>query len=141
MRQTSYRPCRFRPDWHTRRWCRCWWRDAKAVEGPIRWEAASTLPYVPGGDDGDLEADDEDDAAAIPKCVVVDPGFDWEGDWLLGTPWHETVIYETHVKGFTKLLPAVRDDLRGTYAALTLAALLDESFAELHLRVREEGRE
>jgi isoamylase len=98
---------------------------AKAVEGPIRWEAASTLPYVPGGDDGDLEADDEDDAAAIPKCVVVDPGFDWEGDWLLGTPWHETVIYEAHVKGFTKLHPAVRDDLRGSYAGLASDAAVE----------------
>ena len=98
---------------------------AKAVEGPIRWEAASTLPYVPGGDDADLEVDDEDDAAAIPKCVVVDPGFDWEGDWLLGTPWHETVIYETHVKGFTKLHPAVRADLRGSYAGLASEAAVD----------------
>ena len=98
---------------------------AKAVEGPIRWEAASTLPYVPGGDDADLEVDDEDDAAAIPKCVVVDPGFDWEGDWLLGTPWHETVIYETHVKGFTKLHPAVRDDLRGSYAGLASEASVE----------------
>ena len=98
---------------------------AKAVEGPIRWEAASTLPYVPGGDDADLEVDDEDDAAAIPKCVVVDPGFDWEGDWLLGTPWHETVIYETHVKGFTKLHPAVRDDLRGSYAGLASEAAVE----------------
>ena len=91
---------------------------AKAIEGPIDWEAAATLPYVPGGDDADLEADDEDDAAAIPKCVVVDPAFDWEGDWLLGTPWHETVIYEVHVKGFTKRHPDVREDLRGTYAGL-----------------------
>jgi glycogen operon protein len=98
---------------------------AKAVEGPIRWEAASTLPYVPGGDDADLEVDDEDDAAAIPKCVVVDPGFDWEGDWLLGTPWHETVIYETHVKGFTKLHTAVRDDLRGSYAGLASEAAVE----------------
>jgi isoamylase len=98
---------------------------AKAVEGPIRWETASTLPYVPGGDDADLEADDEDDAAAIPKCVVVDPGFDWEGDWLLATPWHETVIYEAHVKGFTKLHPAVRDDLRGSYAGLASDAAVE----------------
>ena len=41
--------------------------------GAVDWDAASTLPYVPGGDDADLEADDEDDAAAIPKCVVIDP--------------------------------------------------------------------
>jgi isoamylase len=91
---------------------------AKAIEGPVDFEAASTLPYVPGGDDADLEPDDEDNAAAIPKCIVIDPTFDWEGDEYPRTPWHETLIYETHVKGFTKLHPAVRDDLRGTYAGL-----------------------
>jgi glycogen operon protein len=91
---------------------------AKAIEGAVRWDLGSTLPYVPGGENADLECDDEDDAAAIPKCVVVDPVFDWEGDEQLRTPWHETVIYETHVKGFTVRHPDVRDDLRGTYAGL-----------------------
>jgi isoamylase len=92
---------------------------AKSIEGPIRFEAANVLPYVPTGeDDADLELDDEDDADAIPKCVVIDPRFDWEGDRRLQTPWHETVIYETHVKGYTMRLPGVRDDLRGTYAGL-----------------------
>jgi glycogen operon protein len=62
--------------------------------------------------------DGEDDAAAIPKCVVIDPSFDWEGDSPLSRPWNETVIYELHVKGFTKLNPDVREDLRGTYAGL-----------------------
>jgi glycogen operon protein len=89
---------------------------AKAIEGPIRFEAARTLPYVPGGADADLNADGADDAAAIPKCVVIEPSFNWEGDWLLQRPWHETVIYEVHVKGFTQCHPGVREDLRGTYA-------------------------
>jgi isoamylase len=91
---------------------------AKAIEGPVDFDAASTLPYTPGGDDADLDPDDEDSAAAIPKCIVIDPTFDWEGDEHLRTPWHETVIYETHVKGFTMLHSEVRDDLRGTYAGL-----------------------
>ena len=92
---------------------------AKAIEGEIQWDRASTLPYIPDDTDvADLESDDEDDAEAIPKCLVVDPGFDWEGDRLLGTPWTETVIYEAHVKGFTKLHPDVREDLRGTYGGL-----------------------
>jgi glycogen operon protein len=92
---------------------------AKAIEGPVLWQEASTLPYVPtGDDDADLEADDEDDAAAIPKSVVIDPAFDWEGVDQPRTPWHETVIYEVHVKGLTKQHPGVRDDLRGTYAGL-----------------------
>jgi isoamylase len=90
----------------------------KAIEGPVDWGAATVLPYVSGGADADLEADDEDDAAAIPKCVVIDPAFDWEGDQHLHTPWHETLIYEVHVKGFTRLHPGVREDLRGAYAGL-----------------------
>jgi isoamylase len=97
---------------------------AKAIEGAVRFGAARTLPYVPGGENADLRADGADDAAAIPKCVVVDPSFDWEGDTLLGTPWHETVIYEVHVKGFTQLHPGVRDDLRGTYAGLASEAAI-----------------
>jgi glycogen operon protein len=92
---------------------------SKAIEGEVRWQAASVLPYIPDETDvADLEADDEDDAEAIPKSLVVDPQFDWEGDRLLGTPWNETVIYEVHVKGFTKLHPDVREDLRGTYGGL-----------------------
>jgi glycogen operon protein len=92
---------------------------AKAIEGPIRWELGNVLPYVPDGtDDADLEPDDEDDAEAIPKAVVVDPRFDWEDDAHPRTPWHDTVIYEVHVKGFTQRMPGVREDLRGTYAGL-----------------------
>jgi glycogen operon protein len=92
---------------------------AKAIEGGVNWDVANVLPYTPDGTDvADLEPDDEDDMDAIPKCVVVDEGFDWEGDTPPRTPWNETVIYETHVRGFTKLHPAVREDLRGTYAGL-----------------------
>jgi isoamylase len=92
---------------------------AKAIEGPVSWDLANTLPYVPGPDaDADLEADDEDDAEAIPKCVVIDPAFDWEDDRPPDTDWNDTVIYEVHVKGFTKRHREIREDLRGTYAAL-----------------------
>jgi isoamylase len=69
---------------------------AKAIEGGVRWEEdVNVLPYVPTGEeDADLEMDDEDDdAPAIPKSVVIDPGFDWEGDELLQVPLSETVIY------------------------------------------------
>src|SRR4051794_36273253 len=93
---------------------------AKAIEGPIDWDAANTLPYVPSPDDpdADLEIDDEASEPAIPKSLVVDQGFDWQGDLHPRTPWSQTIIYEAHVKGFTKLHPAVREDLRGTYAGL-----------------------
>ncbi len=94
---------------------------AKAVEGPILWERGRTLGYADGDD---LVADESDSAAAIPKCLVVDPGFDWEGDTLLRRSWETTVIYELHVKGFTQQLPDVRDDLRGTYAGLASDAAI-----------------
>ena len=105
---------------------------AKAIEGPVRFDRGNTLPYVPNGaDDADLTIDASDDAAAIPKCVVIDERFEWEDDELIRprTPWHETVIYEVHVKGFTKLHPRVRDDLRGTYAGLAS----DDAIAHLKL--------
>jgi len=99
---------------------------AKAIEGPIAWEKANTLPYVPSlSPDADLHRDDSDDAAAIPKCVVVDPSFDWEDDRPPAHPWNEIVIYELHTKGFTRLHPEVRDDLRGTYAGLASEPALE----------------
>jgi isoamylase len=92
---------------------------AKAIEGPVDWSAANVLPYVPGGAaDADLYPDGADDADAVPKCVVVDPSFDWEDDARPDTPWNATVIYEVHVKGFTKRFPSVPEQLRGTYAGL-----------------------
>jgi isoamylase len=101
---------------------------AKSIEGKVRWKRANVLPYVPtpgAGDDADLEMDDEDSAIAIPKSVVVDPHFDWEGDRRPDIPLHETVIYETHVKGFTMRHPEVREDLRGTYAGLADPAAIE----------------
>jgi glycogen operon protein len=93
---------------------------AKAIEGTVDWEHdANVLPYVPGLDeDADLEPDDEDDSAAVPKSVVIDDAFLWEGDRPPRVPFADTIIYETHVKGFTMRHPDVREDLRGTYAGL-----------------------
>src|SRR6478735_8789711 len=98
---------------------------AKAIDGPIDWGAANVMPYVPDGADSDLYADDEDDADAIPKGVVVDESFDWEDDRPPARPWSETVIYELHVKGFTKLNEHIREDLRGTYAGLASEPALE----------------
>jgi glycogen operon protein len=93
---------------------------AKAIVGHLRQDAANVLPYVPDAEnpDADLELDDEDSAPAMPRCVVVDESFDWEDDRHPRRRWAETVIYETHVKGFTKCLPQTRADLLGTYAAM-----------------------
>ncbi len=93
---------------------------AKAIDGLVDWaHDANVLPYVPDGtDEADLELDDEDDAAAMPKSVVIDDAFFWEGDRPPRIPFADTVIYEAHVKGFTMRHPGVREDLRGTYAGL-----------------------
>jgi glycogen operon protein len=100
---------------------------AKAIDGVVDWaHDANVLPYVPNGtEDADLERDDEDDAAAMPKSVVIDDAFDWEGDRPPRIPFVDTVIYETHVKGFTMRNPRVREDLRGTYAGLASEAALE----------------
>jgi glycogen operon protein len=93
---------------------------AKAIDSVVDWaHDANVLPYVPtGSDDADLEIDDEDDAAAMPKSVVIDDAFIWEGDRPPRIPFADTIIYETHVKGLTMRHPDVREDLRGTFAGL-----------------------
>ena len=98
---------------------------AKSIEGPILWDRGNTLPYRPGGEDADLERDDEDDSAAIPKSIVIDASFDWQDDLPPQRPWNETVIYEVHTKGFTKLMEGVREELRGTYAGLASEPALE----------------
>ncbi len=101
---------------------------AKAIDGTVAWERANVFPYRwQGSPDDDLEPDLEDDAEAIPKCVVVDPAFDWEDDQHLRTPWSDTVIYEAHVRGLTRLHPELPEHLRGTYAGLAS----DEAIAYL----------
>ncbi|MBI4527525.1 MAG: glycogen debranching protein GlgX, partial [Deltaproteobacteria bacterium] len=97
---------------------------AKAIGGKIYWSDA-LFGYTMGDPDGDLSRDDRDSAAGVPKCVVVDPAFSWGTDSPPRTPWHKTVIYELHVKGFTALHPQVPKELRGTYAGLTCPAVLD----------------
>ncbi len=101
---------------------------AKAIDGGVDWSAANVLPYVPDpqNPDADLEADDEDSAPAMPKCVVIDERFDWgDDDRRPQQDWSRTVIYELHVKGFTKLNQRIREDLRGTYAGLASDAAID----------------
>jgi glycogen operon protein len=87
---------------------------ATAVDGEVRWG-----PEVFGHqlDDPDVIST-LDSAAAMPRCVVTGRTFDWEDDKPLGIPLDETVIYETHVKGFTQRHPDVPEAVRGTYAGL-----------------------
>ncbi len=88
---------------------------AKAIVGEVQWDEA-VFPYR--FDAGPNVRNDADSAPFMPKCIVQQPLFDWGGDALLRRPWHETVIYELHVKGFTALHPDIPDELRGTYAGL-----------------------
>ena len=75
--------------------------------------------------DADLTFSELDGAAYVPKAIVIDPNFDWEGDRHPRTPWHRTIIYETHVKGLTKTHPDLPEALRGTYAGLAHPVMVD----------------
>jgi len=90
---------------------------AKAIAGRVEW-GDEMFGYVVGGEKEDLTRDFRDDAWGMPKAVVIDNAFNWDGDRKLGRPLAESIIYEVHVKGFTKLCPRVPPELRGTYAGL-----------------------
>jgi glycogen operon protein len=88
---------------------------AKAIEGEVTWnEAVFSYDF----NDPDGPANEIDSAPFVPKSVVVSPFFDWGSDRYPNTPWHETVIYEMHVKGFTARHPHLPAEQRGTYAGL-----------------------
>jgi isoamylase len=95
---------------------------AKAIEGEWKWNEAM-FPYH--FDNPENSRNDADSAPFMPKSVVVDSTFDWEGDRRPHTPWHKTIVYETHVKGFTKRHPDVPENIRGTYAGLAHATSID----------------
>ncbi len=89
---------------------------AKALTGQVDWKGP-IFPYdVTSGDD--LKMDGQDSAAGVPKSVVVDPRYDWEGDCPPDTPLADSVIYEVSVRGFSKSNPMIAENLRGTYAAI-----------------------
>jgi len=90
---------------------------AKAIVGAVNW-ADEMFGYVIGGEQEDLTQDLRDDAASVPKSLVIDSGFDWQNDKRPAIPLHESVIYEVHVKGFSKLWRDLPENLRGTYAGL-----------------------
>jgi len=97
---------------------------AKAITGGIKWSNA-LFAYKVGGPKEDLEPDPDNSAGGVPKSVVIDNAFTWEGDRFPRTPWNRTVIYEAHVKGMTIKHPDVPENLRGTYLGLCSDAMLD----------------
>jgi isoamylase len=87
--------------------------------GDLKWDPALFGYQMETGDDTTF--DERDSAPFMPKCIVVDPEFDWHGQSRLGkfrVPFDDTIVYEMHVKGFTKLHPSLPENLRGTYAGL-----------------------
>ncbi len=96
---------------------------AKAITGDVK-HGEAIFGYDWEDEEEDLSFSTLDSAHLVPKCVVVDENFDWEGDRAPQIPWHETIIYETHVKGFTKLHPDVPLEVQGTYAGLAHPAAI-----------------
>jgi isoamylase len=93
----------------------------KAVDGDVRWDPAlySYLHASPA------EMNTADSAPFMPRNIVINPYFDWGGDNPLRTPYHETLIYEAHVRGLTLRHPGVPAELRGTYAGVASPAVIE----------------
>ena len=97
---------------------------AKAIVGRLRCSNAN-FAYKIGAEHQDLSFDWRDNALAMPKCQVIDPSFAWEDDRPPDIAWNDTIIYELHVKGFTRRHPGIPEALRGTYSGLASAPAID----------------
>lgn len=91
---------------------------ARAIAGTIHWSDA-LFGYEINHADEDLSFSKLDSAPFIPKCVVVNDDFDWGNDTPPKVPYHKSIIYEAHLKGFTRLHPEIPEHLRGTYAGMS----------------------
>ncbi|SDQ93336.1 glycogen debranching protein GlgX [Thermostaphylospora chromogena] len=94
---------------------------AKAIEGEVRWHQA-VYGYPFGEPDS---RDDTDSAPYVPRSIVINPFFGWGHDRPPATPYHDTVIYEAHVRGLTRRHPKIPERIRGTYAALGHPEIID----------------
>ena len=97
---------------------------AKSLVGALAWSDAH-FGYRVDAPAQDLSFDRRDNAKGMPKCRVIDPAFNWGGDRPPRVPWHDTVIYELHVGGYTMNHPDVPPRLRGTFAGLTAAPVIE----------------
>lgn len=97
---------------------------AKAIAGTFKWDDA-LLGYRADNFNEDLSFSREDSGPCVPRCVVVDSRYNWEDDKRPEVPWEDTIIYETHVKGMTKLHPEVEESKRGTYTGLAYPCIID----------------
>ena len=90
---------------------------AKQIVGEVRWHPA-LFGYVLDSPDKDLSFDEQDSAPHVPKSRVIDPAFTWGNEQRPRTAWDRTIIYETHLRGYTMRHPAVPQELRGTFSGL-----------------------
>ena len=97
---------------------------ARAVAGSLAWNDALAGYHPEGGPDG-ARPDPRDTAGLVPRSVVIDPAFDWQGDRAPATLWERTVIYECHVRGMTMRHPGVPDHLRGTFLGLASEPVIE----------------
>jgi isoamylase len=97
---------------------------AREFTGQLRWDHA-IFGYTIGAAGDDLTFDERDSAPFVPKCVVVDAGFDWKQNVKPLVPWDRTVLYETHVRGYTKLHPHVPEAVRGTFPGLAVPEVIE----------------
>jgi isoamylase len=97
---------------------------ARELIGNLTWDPAC-FGYTLGAENEDLSFDERDSAAFVPKAVVVDPGFDWLRNVEPRVPWDRTIFYELHVRGYTRLHPAVAERHRGTFAGLATPQVID----------------
>ena len=97
---------------------------AREIAGEVRWNDA-LYGYSIGHKRQDLSFDRRDSAAHMPRCRVVDAAFTWGEDQRPRIDWHDMVVYETHVRGFTRLHPGLPAAQRGTFAALASAPVID----------------
>jgi len=97
---------------------------ARELIGNLVWDPAC-FGYTLGSSDEDLSFDERDSAPFVPKAAVVDSGFDWRRGASPRVPWDRTIIYETHVRGYTRLHPAVAERHRGTFAGLATPQVIE----------------
>src|SRR5688572_5200019 len=97
---------------------------ARRLAGALKWHDA-LYGYRVGSPKGDLSFDRRDSAAYVPKSVVVDDRFDWAHDHAPSVPWADTVIYELHVRGFTRRRTDLPEHDRGTFGALGHATTIE----------------
>jgi isoamylase len=97
---------------------------ARGHFGELKWDPAVFGYQMESGDDTTF--DERDSAPFMPKCVVVDPNFDWTGEpGGRAVPWDRTILYEAHLRGLTKLHPEVPEAHRGTYKGLGSKMVID----------------